>query len=590
MKAIIGFCVFALSLGTLAQAATISTNLTVTATGTLSTNVTATGTATMPNVFSGPGSFSGTLPLSGLSAGGTTINGSFTITLPGGTLTGTLILPLTLLEGLLSGTTSAGAGSAAITGGTGSYVGYSGSFPNVSGTGASTSPTAFTLTLTGAGTINTTGGTTSTPTPAITALQNNYSYILPGLPNYGISPGSLFIIKGSNLNNQPLSSLQSSAAPGVPLTLNGTSVSVTVNGTTTQPAIYYTSPTQLAVVLPSATPAGTGTITVTNSGQASAPAPIQVVQSALGLDTLYGTGTGQGVASDPSFNYLGPTNSAGPGEAINLWGSGVGADTANDDRTYPLKQDNLTNIPLQVYIGGIPAIVTYRGRSQFPGVDQVQVTVPAGVPTGCFVAVVAVSGNVVSNSVTIPVGVAGGPCTDANVGVSSSTSSTLSGKTSVNFGYLALLQSTSPGIGASAAPVTSSLAIAEFQNQTGAAFGSSSGGASASIGSCIVTAPSILTAGSIPTISGLDAGTITVNGPSGLQTLSAVPTIAGIYEANLPTGYIPASGGSFTFSGTGGTSVGKFNTTLNFPSPLTWTNMSSISAITRSAGVSVATS
>jgi uncharacterized protein (TIGR03437 family) len=430
------------------------------------------------------------------------------------------------------------------------------------------------------------GGATSTPTPAITALQNNYSYILPGLPNYGIAPGSLFIIKGSNLNSQPLSSLQSSAAPGVPLTLNGTSIPVTVNGTTTQPAIYYTSPSQLAAVLPSSTPVGTGTITVTNSGQASAPTPIQVVQSALGLDTLYGTGTGQGVASDPSFNYLGPTNSASPGEVINLWGSGVGADTANGDRIYPLKQDNLTNIPMQVYIGGISATISYRGRSQYPGVDQVQVTVPTGVPTGCFVGVVAVSGKIVSNSVTIPVSVAGGPCTDPNVGASSSVSSTLSGKSSVNFGYLALLQSTSPGTGASAAPVTSSLALADFQNETGAAFGSSSGGSAASIGSCIVTAPMVLAAGFIPPFTGLDAGTITVNGPGGTQTLSAALATT-FYEASLPTGYIPSPGGSFTFNGTGGTTIGKFNTTLNFPSPLTWTNMSSISAISRPVGVSV---
>jgi hypothetical protein len=242
---------------------------------------------------------------------------------------------------------------------------------------------------------------------------------------------------------------------------------------------------------------------------------------------------------------------------------------------------------MQVYIGGIVATISYRGRSQYPGVDQVQVTVPLGVPTGCFVAVVAVSGNVVSNSVTIPVGVAGGPCTDPNVGVSSAVSSTLSGKSSVNFGYLTLLQSTSPGTGASAAPVTGNLALADFQNQTGVAFGSSSGGSTVSIGSCIVTAPMVLAAGFINFITGLDAGSITVNGPGGLQTLRSAPTMTGFYETNLPTGYIPAAGGSFTFNATGGAAIGKFSTTLNFPSPITWTNMSSISAISRSAGVPV---
>ena len=30
-----------------------------------------------------------------------------------------------------------------------------------------------------------------------------------------------------------------------------------------------------------------------------------------------------------------PTASASPGQTITIWGSGLGADTANDDRTFP---------------------------------------------------------------------------------------------------------------------------------------------------------------------------------------------------------------------------------------------------------------
>ena len=36
-------------------------------------------------------------------------------------------------------------------------------------------------------------------TPSIRALTNNYSNIVPGLPNYGIAQGSIFIIYGSSL-------------------------------------------------------------------------------------------------------------------------------------------------------------------------------------------------------------------------------------------------------------------------------------------------------------------------------------------------------------------------------------------------------
>ncbi len=50
------------------------------------------------------------------------------------------------------------------------------------------------------------------------------------MPNYGIAPGSLFAIQGLNLSGNQTPVLQSSAAPGLPTTLNQTSLSVTVNG------------------------------------------------------------------------------------------------------------------------------------------------------------------------------------------------------------------------------------------------------------------------------------------------------------------------------------------------------------------------
>jgi uncharacterized protein (TIGR03437 family) len=76
----------------------------------------------------------------------------------------------------------------------------------------------------------------------------------------------------------------------------------------------------------------------------------------------------------------------------------VGADLANTNETvYPQKQDNLTNIPIAVEIGGIAGSVVHRGRSQFPGVDRIDVQIPQGASNGCFVSVVVVSGSIVSN-------------------------------------------------------------------------------------------------------------------------------------------------------------------------------------------------
>ncbi len=408
-----------------AHAARMSTTITVTATATLSgSGATLSGMATLPNVYSGNGQFSATFPLSSLT--GSAVTASFTITVSSGnTLTGSVTMPESLLVGGGSGT-----GSGTITGGSGTYQSYSGTFPTLTGIGGISTTGTLTLSFFGAGTVNTSGGGTTVPTPTITAVLNNYSSILPGLPNYGIAPGAIFVVYGSNLSTQPATPLQSSASPGLPKTLNGTSVSVTVKGTTATPAIYYTSPTQVAAVLPSTTPVGTGTITVTSGTQTSAVAPIQVVQSAFGLDTLLGTGTGPGVVEDANFNVLLPSASATPGQSIILWGSGIGADTANDDNTYPQKQDDLTSaLGLKVYIGGIQANVAYAGRSQYPGLDQINVMVPNNVALGCGVSVVVTAGTalITSNVATIPVAASGGACSDPNIGISGTITLTVSG-------------------------------------------------------------------------------------------------------------------------------------------------------------------
>jgi uncharacterized protein (TIGR03437 family) len=424
------------------------------------------------------------------------------------------------------------------------------------------------------------GAAAGPPTgPSITEVQNNYSYILPGLPNYGIAPGTLFIIKGTDLADPGTAVLQSSAGSGIPLTLNGASVSVTVNGVTTHPGLYYAIPTQLAAVLPSSTPVGSGTITVTYKGTTSSAAPIQVVTSALGLNTVYGTGTGLGVATNPTtgavYNY---NASAAPGETVVLWGSGLGADTADSDTVFSTAP-HAVNVPLQIYIGGVLASIGYQGSSGFPGLNQINVTIPQSVQPGCGVSVVAISGSVVSNFVTLPINVGGGVCSDPVLGYDGNQILTLGGRTNYNSGDLFLVQSTSSG-------KTRSEAAANFQNEQGAQ--SASGYGLTSLGSCIVSQSSASSSGGSGfTITGLDAGNISVTGPSGVQQLTATPTVTGSYAALLSSTFIPPAGGAFTFAGTGGKDIGPFSVTVNYSNPLSWTNMGAITSVNRSQGVTL---
>jgi len=422
-------------------------------------------------------------------------------------------------------------------------------------------------------------------TPTITGVQNNYSYLTPGLPNYGIAPSTIFIITGSSLaSTTTVSSLQSSAAPGLPTSLNGASISVTVGGVTTHPAMYYAIAKQIAAVLPAGTPAGTGTITVTYNGSASNAATILVVPSALGLIAYNGSGSGLINATDLhgiNFTY---TNSASPGQSIILWGSGLGADTADSDTTFT-STPHAVNQPLTIYIGGIAVTPTYAGGSGYPGLNQINVTIPTSVATGCGISVVGLSGSIVSNFVNLPIAQGGGVCTDPALGYNGTQLANGGGGQSGNYttATLGIFQGTST----STTPPEVTAVEATFQRYSGGTLSSSSGSV-VSLGSCFVEGP-VSVSGTLPTITGLDAGTITVQGPAGSQTLTDMKNpltglLTGLYEATVANSFLPATGGTFMFTATGGADVGAFTTSLSLGNILTWTNESSIASVTRANG------
>jgi uncharacterized protein (TIGR03437 family) len=565
-----------------APAATTNTTLTVNATASLgAAGFTITGTANFTGGI-GNGTISASVPISGISSD--PVKTTFTITLAaGGTMTGNLSVPLALV----TGTSTSGTVALAVTNGTGTYAGATGTF-NLTGSVSGSVVTGFNLTnFTGAGTITTGGGSTGPTPPAITSVQNNYGLIAPGYPNYGIAPSALFFIQGTNLSNTT-SELLSSASPGLQTTVSNVTVTVTSGSTILQCPLYYLSPTQIDAVLPGTTPLGNATITVANNGATSATFQINVVQSAFGILSYNGSFA---AAYDANNNIITANNAANPGQAIVLWGSGVGSDPADDDKLYPQKQDNLTNIPMQAFVGGVAATIAYRGRSQFPGVDQVVLTIPTNVSTGCYVSLAIVSGNIVSNSVTIPIAASGRTCSDTNSGLTPDLVQSLSGKTTIKEGILTISQSTTIS---GATTRTDNGVGGIFQSVSG--FASSAGAQQVSIGSCLVTTPTATSAGTTGTTTGLDAGsTITVNGPGGSLSLSVLSaagfSLPGFYappNGTTPASFVPSTGGAFTFdNASGGKDVGHFNAVLNLPPAFTWSNASSVTAVSRSQGVNV---
>lgn len=253
--------------------------------------------------------------------------------------------------------------------------------------------------------------------PAITSIQNPASNTLPGLPNFGIAQGSIFVLYGSGMGPTTIS-----LAPSLPYstTLGGTSITVTAGGLTFSPYIIYTLNTQIAAVLPSSVVLGSATIKVTNFGLTSAPFSTTIVQNNFGASTINQTGTGAAVltypiSSAPFYGIVSGTNSAIPGNTYTMWGTGLGPAAGGNS-------DNNVNVfanvgpQVTVLVGGVSAAVTYYGRSPGagPGLDQINFTIPSGL-SGCNVSlVVQTTGtpSTLSNNTTVPISANGGVCTD----------------------------------------------------------------------------------------------------------------------------------------------------------------------------------
>ena len=194
---------------------------------------------------------------------------------------------------------------------------------------------------------------------------------------------------------------------------------MSVGGTTVQPAMYYATPGQIAAVLPSNTPTGSATITVSYNGATSNAFSFQVVPYALGINTYFGTGGGLILATDTSGSIFTYTNSAKPGQTIVLYGSGLGADTADSDTVFTTTP-HAVNTPIKIYIGGIPATILYAGSSGYPGYNQIDLTIPDNVPTSCYVGFVGVTGSgkniTTTNFGSLAISPSGGQCNDSIFG------------------------------------------------------------------------------------------------------------------------------------------------------------------------------
>src|SRR5579862_874544 len=236
-----------------------------------------------------------------------------------------------------------------------------------------------------------------------------------------LAPDTVFVIFGSGLGP---AAIASASAPNYPTSVGGTSVTFTpaAGGTGIPAKMIYSIAGQIAGLLPSSIAPGTYAVTVTYNSQTSQPQNVMVVARSFGIATVNSAGTGPAQATignvnagvslarltSGMLNYQGLTwtlQPAQPGDTLVLWGTGGGSDPLND--TGGTSGDQTAAGNFMVNVDGRPITPLYAGASSgYPGLWQINFTLPPDITLDCFASVQVSAGGELSNSVIIPIAAA----------------------------------------------------------------------------------------------------------------------------------------------------------------------------------------
>jgi uncharacterized protein (TIGR03437 family) len=216
---------------------------------------------------------------------------------------------------------------------------------------------------------------------------------------YGIAPvaaavktlnrtaGMMIAIYGSQLGTG------SETAPSLPLPTKLAGTTVTAGDKTL--GLYYAGDAQINAVLPDGL-SGVVKLTIQNANgkatwnvylEAAVPAVFAADRTGTGMAAAVNAVTGQVVSEAAAL---------APGDYVSLFATGLGAATPRDGVQWSV-------VTPTVSIDGQPAEVTFAGRTpEYPGLDQINVRVPAGARRSNLNVSVASNGRT-SNTVWLPV-------------------------------------------------------------------------------------------------------------------------------------------------------------------------------------------
>jgi uncharacterized protein (TIGR03437 family) len=194
----------------------------------------------------------------------------------------------------------------------------------------------------------------------------------------GTAPGSIASIYGTNLAS---GTCKADRIP-LPTQLQCSNTKVLFNGR--EAPLYYVSPDQINAQVPFESGPGMISVNIIRDGLQSGAEVINVQNQAPASFTINQQGTGYVAMQHANYNAVTPANPMRPAETGIFYGTGFGQSTppvATGQGT-PTDQLYRTAVPT-VRIGGQTADVLFSGKAPFfVGLDQINATLPATLPTG----------------------------------------------------------------------------------------------------------------------------------------------------------------------------------------------------------------
>jgi uncharacterized protein (TIGR03437 family) len=253
---------------------------------------------------------------------------------------------------------------------------------------------------------NSPSGTVSMGSPrAVQAMADAVPYVAPtgvangagSTPQATVAPGSVVSIFGANLAQNVF---LEQGSP-LPQTLGGVTVHV---GSRLLP-LFFVSPAQINLLLPSDFTPGPQTLTVSSQGQSDVQGTFTVAQDAPGLFPQSINGQNFAVAVHADGSSVTPVAPAVPGETVTVYGTGFGA-------TNPPRPDGFALPATPVYalvdtasvqVSGVtlPAAAAFALPGAI-GIDAVQFVIASGLPTATNAQLTLTVNGQASNTLLLP--------------------------------------------------------------------------------------------------------------------------------------------------------------------------------------------